>query len=63
MLVRILHYDFCIWCGRDKVVVYQGDCGCWTCKCLVCGEVDAAPCFTFDDEHWAEFEEVAQNLT
>lgn len=43
-------------CGRERAVIWQGDCGCWTFKCLICGNVDAARCGDEHEDHWNDFE-------
>lgn len=50
-------------CNRDRAVLWQGDCGCWTFKCLICGNVDYADCGHEVADHWDEFEELAEVLT
>ncbi len=45
-----------------RTITWQGACGCWAFKCLSCGDVDGVRC-SGDEEHWAEFDEIAEAMT
>lgn len=50
-------------CGTNNLLVYQGYCGCWVSKCLLCGNVDWAKCCDEEDEaHWEDFEDSCQTF-
>ncbi len=58
-MITLLHYSACLGpdgCGKNRAVVWQGDCGCWVFKCLVCGVVDHVDCGREAESHWDEFE-------
>lgn len=52
--VRIIRMLPCRDCSTDQGLVWQSDCGCWTFKCLLCGEYAGATCCEAE-EHIEEF--------
>lgn len=46
-------------CGRNRAIVWQADCGCWTFKCLLCGDVDGVKCGSEVPEHSEDYQEEA----
>lgn len=45
----------CRHCESAQGLVWQSDCGCWTFKCLLCGEYAGVTCCE-DPEHIEEFD-------
>ena len=57
--ITLTWHEWCIYCGRFQVVVWQGYCGCWEHKCLLCGDVGVSTCCE-DKDHIELFEEMAE---
>jgi hypothetical protein len=62
--MRLLRVNACAGpdgCHGERAVVWQGACGCWVFKCLLCGDVDQARC-SYEAEHMDAFDEAAMEL-
>lgn len=60
-MISLLFYDRCAGpdgCGAHKAVIWQGDCGCWVFKCLICGDVTESRCHE-DEDHRQAFDDEA----
>lgn len=61
-LIRV-HTQQCTGGCPGDAVVWQGDCGCFVLKCLVCGELGWTYCGVEGDEHEEAFNEAAEAHT
>ena len=63
MRVTLQRYPRCFVCGHSEIVIWQGDCGCFVTKCLLCGVIGWCDCGEEVESHWDELEEKAEALT